>query len=331
MLLLSIIIPLYNVEAYIGKLLQSIFSQDTERVEIIVVNDGTPDDSMNVVQGFVSVHANLHIVNQPNRGLSEARNAGLKQAQGKYVWFVDGDDSISTDSLNGLRNLLLTADMDVWAFDVTRIRNVNGSEKEETDKLCYKRSQYRFYNRMLKRDDTVGVLKEAFVQRFVFRKDFLDANGLRFFSGIYHEDNEFMPRVMFYARNVMFVEKAYYRYLIRENGNIMSTKNVKRIKDRLLITDNLLKFKHEHARTPEDRCFMNFYIFSMIRGLICEQNDFGAEGQGMIRAGYKRFRRFGVSAVAASLYYRLPKSLLKACVMVIHPSWVRYLEKRVVR
>lgn len=210
MLLLSIIIPVYNVEAYIGKLLQSIFSQDTERVEIIVVNDGTPDDSMNVVQGFVSVHANLHIVNQPNRGLSEARNAGLKQAQGKYVWFVDGDDSISTDSLNGLRNLLLTADMDVWAFDVTRIRNVNGSEKEETDKLCYKRSQYRFYNRMLKRDDTVGVLKEAFVQRFVFRKDFLDANGLRFFSGIYHEDNEFMPRVMFYARNVMFVEKAYY-------------------------------------------------------------------------------------------------------------------------
>lgn len=74
MLLLSIIIPVYNVEAYIGKLLQSIFSQDTERVEIIVVNDGTPDDSMNVVQGFVSVHANLHIVNQPNRGLSEARD-----------------------------------------------------------------------------------------------------------------------------------------------------------------------------------------------------------------------------------------------------------------
>lgn len=184
---------------------------------------------------------------------------------------------------------------------------------------------------MLKRDDTVGVLKEAFVQRFVFRKDFLDANGLRFFSGIYHEDNEFMPRVMFYARNVMFVEKAYYRYLIRENGNIMSSKNVKRIKDRLLITDNLLKFKHEHARTSGDRCFMNFYVFSMIRGLICEQNDFGAEGQGMVRAEYKRFRRLGMSAVAASLYYRLPKSLLKACVMAIHPSWVRYLEKRVVR
>ena len=94
MLLLSIIIPVYNVEAYIGKLLQSIFSQDTEGVEIIVVNDGTPDDSMNVVQGFVPVHANLHIVNQPNRGLSEARNTGLKHAQGKYVWFVDGDDCI---------------------------------------------------------------------------------------------------------------------------------------------------------------------------------------------------------------------------------------------
>ena len=57
-------------------------------------------------------------------------------------------------------------------------------KKEETDKLCYKRSQYRFYNRMLKRNDAVGVLKEAFVQRFVFRKDFLDANGLRFFQNL---------------------------------------------------------------------------------------------------------------------------------------------------
>ena len=329
--LLSIIIPVYNVEVYIGKLLQSIFSQNTEEVEIIVVNDGTLDGSMNVVQRFVLAHPNLYIVNQSNMGLSEARNTGLKHAKGRYVWFVDGDDSISADCLDGLRKLLVTADMDVWAFDVIKVKVVNKIEKEETDKLCYKRSQYRFYNKVLKRDDIVGVLKEAFVQRFVFRKKFLDTNGLRFFPGIYHEDNEFMPRAMFYARNIMFVEKAYYRYLIRGNGNIMSSKSVKHIKDRLLITDNLLKFKRENARSLSDRCFMDFYIFSMIRGLIYEQDDFGTEGHRMVRVGYRRFRLLGMNAVAASLYYRLPKSLIKACAMTINPSWVRCLEKRIVR
>lgn len=329
--LLSIIIPVYNVEVYIGKLLQSIFSQNTEEVEIIVVNDGTLDGSMNVVKSFVSAHSNLYIVNQSNMGLSEARNTGLKYAKGKYVWFVDGDDCISADCLDGLRNLLVTADIDIWAFDIIRVKAINGIEKEETDKLYYKKSQCRFYNRVLKRDDTVGVLKEAIVPRFVFRKDFLDANGLGFFPGIYHEDNDFMPRAIFYAHDIMFVEKAYYKYLIRENGNIMSSKNVKHIKDRLQITDNLLKFKRENARTPGDRCFMDFYIFSMIRGLICEQNDFGAEGHSMVRAEYKRFRLLALNAVIASLYYRLPKSLLKACVMIINPSWMKCLEKSAVR
>lgn len=331
MLSLSIIIPVYNVEPYIEKLLQSIFSQDTEEVEIIVVNDGTPDNSIKVVRDFASQHSNLYIINQSNKGLGEARNTGMKHAKGKYLWFVDGDDYISKDCLNELKDLLGTVCADILAFDIIKVKEKSGIEEENLDKLCYKDSQYRFYNQNLGRDDTVSVLKEAFVQRFVFRKDFLESYGLSFFPGIYHEDNEFMPRAIFYARNIMFVEKAYYRYLIRENGNIMSLKNIKHIKDRLQIIDNLLKFKKKNARTLKDRCFLDFYIFSMVRGLIGEQGDFGAEGYGIVQSEYKHFRFLAMNAVMASLYYRLPKNFLKACITIVNPPWVKYLERRVIR
>ncbi len=98
---LSIIIPVYKVEKYIRDTLQSIYRQqyDENLFEVIVINDGTPDDSMRIVAEFTNKHANLHIINQKNQGLSCARNAGLKIAQGEYVWFVDSDDTVTEESI----------------------------------------------------------------------------------------------------------------------------------------------------------------------------------------------------------------------------------------
>ena len=96
--MLSIIVPVYNVERYVGRCLESIFASGAEKnanVEVIVVNDGTPDDSMTIVDEFASKHSNLFIINQENAGPGAARNAGLRIARGKYVWFVDSDDYVS--------------------------------------------------------------------------------------------------------------------------------------------------------------------------------------------------------------------------------------------
>ena len=96
-MILSIIIPIYNVEQFIAQCIESIYSQHfpLERFEVIAVNDGTPDHSMDIVKRFAAKYSNLQIINQENKGLSVARNTGMQYAKGDYVWFIDSDDWLS--------------------------------------------------------------------------------------------------------------------------------------------------------------------------------------------------------------------------------------------
>ena len=100
---LSIIIPVYNVEQYVGRCLQSCLSQShvkADDYELVIVNDGTKDNSMQVVEEMTRGCTNITVINQHNQGLSMARNAGLKEAKGEYVWFVDSDDWIAEGSIS---------------------------------------------------------------------------------------------------------------------------------------------------------------------------------------------------------------------------------------
>ena len=99
---LSIIIPVYNVENYVGKCLESCLNQDIPKneYEIIVVNDGTKDNSVQVIEKYITPENNIRLIHRKNGGLSAARNTGLKEAKGEYVWFVDSDDWIENNVLN---------------------------------------------------------------------------------------------------------------------------------------------------------------------------------------------------------------------------------------
>ena len=120
-MLLSIIIPVYKVERYIKATLQSVFNQniDTTSYEVIVINDGTPDDSMSIVTEFSKKHENLFIISQANQGLSCARNAGLKRAKGDYVWFVDSDDTI-VDNAIAMFSSLTKMQADIYVFGLKK-------------------------------------------------------------------------------------------------------------------------------------------------------------------------------------------------------------------
>ena len=102
---LSIIIPVYNVEAYVGRTLESVFATDATDFEVIIVNDGTKDGSMGVIRQFAN-RLNLTIIEQENQGLSAARNRGLDAAKGDYVWFVDSDDFLVEDGVGKVLRLL---------------------------------------------------------------------------------------------------------------------------------------------------------------------------------------------------------------------------------
>lgn len=117
-MLVSIIIPIYNVEQYIEQCFTSIYAQDISEdiFEVIAVNDGTPDNSMSIVKTIASQHKNLVIINQENQGLSVARNTGLDHAKGEYIWFVDSDDWLTKDSLSIVLDTIISyPKIDVFA------------------------------------------------------------------------------------------------------------------------------------------------------------------------------------------------------------------------
>lgn len=115
---LSLVIPMYNVELYIERCLNSCINQNLSpnEYEIIVINDGSKDNSLSIVEKIVQKYTNIHVISQINGGLSSARNTGLKNARGKYIWFIDSDDWIEPNVLKTLYDAASQNDVDILRF-----------------------------------------------------------------------------------------------------------------------------------------------------------------------------------------------------------------------
>lgn len=239
---LSIILPVYNVEHFIESALCSIYGQNVpeDLFEVVVVNDGTPDNSMSIVNKFIPSHKNLIVLEQKNQGLSAARNTGMKIASGDYVWFVDSDDTITDNSLLKIMSLISDhSDIEIFCFDYNeiknkQIKNVISIFTKESYSCYYNHcdSGY-FYNRKL----PIGL-----VQRFLFSHDFLKKHDLEFTPGIYHEDLDFLVRCYVRAVKVLPLNYKIYNYNLRESGSITTTFNMKRFDDMLSIVRNFRKW-----------------------------------------------------------------------------------------
>lgn len=246
-MILSIVIPVYKVEEFIDKCLESIYSQgmDENWFEVIVVNDGTPDRSMDIVMKY-KVHSNLSIISQPNQGLSVARNNGLEKASGQYVWFVDSDDWLETSSLMTIRRYI-EEEPNVLVFATVLMMNYEGSGRREIEyspnPSVKSGRDYMFRNHNANR---------GACQRYIFKRSFLDKYKLRFMPGIYHEDGEFCKRMLYLATPLIIIPKPLYNYRIRESGSIMSSRNMKANYDLIKIYNSLLDFADKYVKGNED-------------------------------------------------------------------------------
>lgn len=234
---LSIIVPVYNVEKYIHQCLDSCISQDIDKdnYEIIIVNDGSQDNSVSVAKHYEKNHTNIRIVNRDNGGLSAARNTGLQNAKGKYVWFVDSDDWIEKYILKDLIYLLDTNNLDALCFGVKCFHNQThiDSSMPPTDKD----------NVVMKGKDfvcDVNIIPAAWGA--IYRREFLLENKLMFYEGILHEDEEFTPRAYFLTNNIMYTHRHVYYYRQREGSIMKSSRDMQRAIDYLKIADSLYSF-----------------------------------------------------------------------------------------
>lgn len=247
-MIISIIIPVYNVEHYVEKCVQSCALQNCSDFEIIVVNDGSTDKSAGIINTLVKNFSNISVINQENQGLSVARNAGLHVAQGEYVWFVDSDDWIEPNCLDRITNKL----------------------KDDLD-ILQLQYRYTYEDASLNKDAPFTIIDglksgkqvtihgglPAPAQFCVYRTEFLRKNGLQFVRGIYHEDSEFKPRVTYLAEKIASDTDVSYNYLQRTSGSITSKFRLKNGIDIIYVMNSLMDFvKQQQMDKP---CTEAFY------------------------------------------------------------------------
>ena len=175
MILFSIIIPVYKVEDCIRKSLESIFSQDIDEsiYEVVIVNDGTPDNSMQIVEEFHQKHNNIIIINKENGGVSSARNVGIKAAQGKYIVFVDADDYLSDGSLEKIVYCVNNI-----SFEVLVLRSFMDSRNDEVYRW---QDSFKENNKYRGIDIIDSGYSRGSVCGCVFNKNFLNRKNILFY------------------------------------------------------------------------------------------------------------------------------------------------------
>ena len=253
-ILLSIIIPVYNVEKFIKVCLDSILSYESTLYETIIVNDGTQDNSMSIVEQYVKQNDNrIIIINQENQGLSNTRNNGIRKAKGKYIWFIDSDDFIEINAIDSILKEIKKKEPDVFAMPI--IYNYSNGERI---------ADVVFRNETITNEDYLN-RKYPFGAsvRFLLKRDFLLKNNLFFIPNILHEDGEFGLRMLYYAKEIAIISKTFYNYRIQECGSIMSSWSEKNSIDLIYISKLLNQLFRSNPLKINNKVFINS-IFSIL-------------------------------------------------------------------
>lgn len=229
-IILSIVIPVYNVEKYIDGCINSIIENYCNGVEVILVDDGSKDNSSKICDKYVEKYQYISVIHKENGGLSSARNAGIRKAKGDYIWFVDSDDYVKEGSIEKIinhtlnnTNLILGSYCDVLPNGDVIEDNL---EKPEKDIEAY---EY-FYN--------IGSTSYA-AFRSICKRSFLLENNLFFTEGIYHEDEDWTPRVLCKAKTFCIIPGTIYYYRVGNPQSIITTPNSKKIYDKILVATRI--------------------------------------------------------------------------------------------
>ena len=213
---ISIIIPVYNLENHIRRCLDSIYIQNTRDIEVICIDDGSTDKSLNILQDYAQKYSNMHVINQENQGVSVARNAGLSFANGEYILFVDGDDYLECNSLQSLKENVNGESPDLVFFDYRIIatnnfifssRNVFNNE----NKMFY-------FNEQIESCCLNLNITNCMINK-LFKKDFITNNNIKFLNGCkYGEDSLFIMSFLAFNPKIKTLNKILYNVIERTDS-----------------------------------------------------------------------------------------------------------------
>ncbi len=236
---ISVIIPVYNTEKYLEKCLDSIINQTYQNFEIVIINDGSIDNSQNIIDKYLDKYQNkIKCINKENGGLSSARNYGIEVARGDYIIFVDSDDYIKKDLFEQLLPYI-QKDIDLVKYKLIKVSE-GYKELERVDGPSFDEvTGEEGFNKLVFND---VLLEPACL--YLYKRDIFIKNNLRFLENTYHEDFGLVPIILLYTNSIVSINFYGYYYLQANNSitrNEDYTKTIKRANDLLIHYDNMKK------------------------------------------------------------------------------------------
>lgn len=249
MVKVSVIIPIYNVEAYLEKCLESLINQTLEDIEIIAVNDGSTDGSQNILDKYMKRTSKLKCYIKENGGLSDARNYGFTYAKGEYIGFVDSDDFVETDMYEIMYKKAKEEDSDIVECNLRH--TYPDKEDIEIGKKIYDKKEMLMFGRSV-------------VWNKIYKRDWLCNTNVIFPKGLIYEDVEFFIMLVPHIRNYSYVDEASIHY-VQRSSSINNMSSIKTL-DILSILKNIYNYYFENGYLKEYEEALEFFY---ARILLC--------------------------------------------------------------
>ncbi|MDR0547091.1 MAG: glycosyltransferase [Dysgonamonadaceae bacterium] len=291
----SLIIPVYNVEKLLPKCLDSAMGQTYPELEIIVVNDGSPDRSDRVIAGYAAKDSRIVTVNKPNGGLSDARNAGMKVATGQYLCFLDGDDWLDSDFVERMLNQMITNQLDLVCCDYRYVwADGHSIDKHFLDGLPPAFSQREAIAAFLKQQMLASVAIK------MFRRQLCLENQLEFEQGVLWEDLLFTMQYLFHCKKVGIIDGCPYNYF-QADVSISRSKETLNVLHWMRSALRCVEMNENHFPgifTGEEKCFLaKAFIGVLVYSFKCKDKTIRNELKKELK---KRNSQIGLSYLSLS-------------------------------
>lgn len=261
----SIIVPVYNTAKYLKNCFESIYNQTQKEIEVIAINDGSTDDSLNVLTEIQQKHPDLIIYSQNNTGLGSARNKGIELATGDFIYFLDSDDCLKDSAMAVCYQYCNDYQLDIAMFDAEIFGMIKGI-RNPYDRTC------------IITDQNTVISGENFANKYWWNTlcpsacllyisaCFIRKNKLMFLPNIYYEDNDFYCKAIPLAKRIMYVPEFLYRRRYREGSITVSPFNLRCAKDRLKMIQAINKQRHSSGM----QAIMKYLKINFLDSLLVE-------------------------------------------------------------
>lgn len=300
----SVIIPVYNVEKYIRECLESVFAQTQKEIEVIVVDDGSTDGSVEIVREYQEKYNNLRIISQRNQGLGAARNTGFRNARGKYVYYLDSDDCIKQDLLEACYECAESGKLEAVFFDAEPFweeeKNSDCKQKNIYDRRNVIRDTSRVYTGrdFFERYEPEGGYAVSACLMYVSR-EFLMYRKILFQEGILHEDIAYTFEIMLTARRIKYLPQLFYDRRVRLGSITQDGGSEERIKGHFYAIGKMLRNIDAYTEDKENEKYLDYagnifltalHIGKNIEHITAETGDMAVScvkeiGEGLLQKG----------------------------------------------